>query len=55
MTKARLHREHSKTRQTAKGRSKAHLLSPGTTVFIGERKRDHTRVDIIDFNLVQGD
>jgi magnesium transporter len=25
-------------------------MAPGTPVFIGERKRDHTRVDIIDFN-----
>jgi magnesium transporter len=28
-------------------------MAPGTPVFIGERKRDHTRVDIIDFNEMQ--
>jgi magnesium transporter len=50
MTKARLHRDHSKTRQTAKGRSKAHLLSPGTTVFIGERKRSEAEIHLFVYD-----
>jgi len=28
-------------------------MAPGTPVFIGERKLDHTRIDIIDFNEMQ--
>jgi len=50
MTRARQQGDPGRTGKAAKGRSKANFLSPGTTVFIGERKLSEAEVDLFVFD-----
>ena len=50
MTKARQKGEQARTAKAAKGRSKAHFLIPGTTVFIGEQKLSEAEIHLFVYD-----